>query len=113
MSNGQTAKLSKDLQNVDPNAKVRVIIQWKNAPSDSKNQTILNLGGVLGPVLGLVKSVVCTLTGSALQTLVNDPDVVYISPDRTLAARLDNTAAAINAAGPGTRAGMEAASASP
>jgi serine protease AprX len=59
---------------------------------------ILKLGGVVTVVSDVINAVVCTLPVSALQTLANDPTVTYISPDRMLAARLDYTAAAVNAA---------------
>jgi serine protease AprX len=44
-----------------------------------------------------VNMLVCTLPASAIQTLSNDTNVVYITPDRAVAARLDYTAAAVNA----------------
>jgi hypothetical protein len=72
---------------VDPNSTVRVIVQYKQT-TPAASQTGL-LGGVLnlvsavvGDVLNLVNAVVCTVSGSSISTLANDPNVSYISPDR-------------------------------
>src|SRR3954452_9987204 len=43
------------------------------------------------------KGGVYTLSASALLDLENDPDVAYITPDRPISAKLDNSAAAVNA----------------
>ncbi len=105
---GANPKLSPDLQSVDPNAKVRVIVQYVPGGTNSTllgglvNSTlsltnILNLGGVVNLVSDVLNTVICTVSGSSLDSLANDATVSYISPDRTLAARLDYTSAAINA----------------
>jgi serine protease AprX len=101
------SKLSPDLQSVDPNSNVRVVVQYapllQNFPivggvlTDLTPVTnILKLGGVVNLASDVIDAVVCTLPVSALRILVNDPTVTYISPDRTLWARLDYTAAAVN-----------------
>ena len=105
---GASSKLSPDLQGVDPNSNVRVIVQYsQSAPvSSQSNGGLLGglLGGVLGlvsgvvnGVLGLVNALVCTVPASSLQSLANNPNVVYISPDRSVAGQLDYSAAAVNA----------------
>jgi serine protease AprX len=103
------SKISPDLQGVDPNATVRVIVQYGQTPgtTGASSQKGL-LGGVLGVaggllngvvniVFSLVNAVVYTGPASDLQTLANDPNVVYISPDRPVAGKLDYSAAAVNA----------------
>lgn len=104
-------KISPDLQNVDPNSNVRVIVQYAQSaalPTQSGGQSGGLLGGVLNLVGGLVSgtlnlvfsvlhAVVYTVPVSQLQTLANDPNVTYISPDRTVTGQLDYSAAAINA----------------
>jgi serine protease AprX len=103
---GSSPKISPDLQRVDPNSTVRVIVQYAQSPTASTSGGLL--GGVLNLAGGLLKGVVNTLfsvinavvyTGPAsdLQTLANDPNVVYISPDRAVAGQLDYSAAAVNA----------------
>lgn len=106
-----SSKISPDLQGVDPNSTVRVIVQYAQSPT-TQSGGALSGGGLLGGVLnlagGLLKGVVNTVfsvlnavvyTGPAsdLQTLANDPNVVYISPDRVVAGQLDYSATAVNA----------------
>lgn len=109
---GANAKLSPDLQSVAPTSTVRVLVQY-SAPSQgllglggivngvvtalAPIDTILGLGGVVNVVSDLLNVVVCTLPASSLEALAASPNVTYITPDRSLAARLDYTAAAVNA----------------
>jgi serine protease AprX len=105
---GANSKLSPDLQSADPKSTVRVIVQYSTAaptttaPGGLSNTLaplthILNLGGVLNLVSDILNAVVCTLPVSTLQSLTSNPNVTYISPDRMVAARLDYSAAAVNA----------------
>ena len=105
---GANPKLSPDLQSVDPSSNVRVIVQYGPAPQNvsllgavlnavAPLTNILKLGGVVTLLSDILNAVVCTLPASGLEALANDPSVTYISPDRTLTARLDYTAAAVNA----------------
>ncbi|MGA8027892.1 MAG: S8 family peptidase [Bryobacteraceae bacterium] len=89
-------KISKDLDDVDALSNVKIIIQWKSNP-DTKTQRILNRGGVLHAVHRSIKAGTYTVPASILHDLENDPDVVYITPDRPVSFKLDYTAAAINA----------------
>ncbi len=91
------SKIAPDLLNLDPQTNVPVIVQWKSAPTSSQNSVVTLLGGILGPVLHLLNAVLYTVPVSSLNSLAANPNVVYISPDRPVAARLDNTAAAVNA----------------
>lgn len=107
-----SSKISPDLQGVSPSSSVRVIVQYAQPPAvtSSTNSGLLSsvLGGVLNTVDGVavgavnvifhvINAVVCTMPASQLQSLANDPNVVYISPDRSLAGQLDYSAAAVNA----------------
>jgi serine protease AprX len=102
-------KLSPDLQSADPRSNIRVIVQYApTRPNSSfldgvlKDVTpvtnILKMGGVVSTVSDVLNAVVCTMPVSMLERLAADPTVTYITPDRTIAARLDYTAAAVNAA---------------
>jgi subtilisin family serine protease len=55
------------------------------------------VSGVLNSVLGLLNAIVCTVPASSLESLASNPNVTYISPDRTVAGQLDYSAAAVNA----------------
>jgi serine protease AprX len=101
-----SSKISPDLQNLDPNSTVRVIVQYAQPPAVQSGSGLLGgvlnlttslLKGVVNTVLNLVNAVVYTGPASDLQTLANDPNVTYISPDRPVASQLDYSAAAVNA----------------
>jgi serine protease AprX len=111
---GASSKLARELQSADPGTQVRVIVQYAQTPSApvtpiqsllggvsnvvDPTPDILALGGVVHARHGSINGVVATLPASALSSMANDPKVLYISPDRTVHARLDYTAAAVNAA---------------
>lgn len=105
----QSSKLSPDLAALDPHSTAKVIVRWKTAPTADTNHNVLLgsnglLGGLVGSVLHLVGSVLTSINAtvlmapaSSLQALAADPNVLYISPDRPLTAKLDNSTAAVNA----------------
>ena len=78
-------KLSPELQNPRGKA-VNVIIQFQQAPTATQHQKVTNKGGHLKQELSTVKGAAYWLPVKGLKDLANDPDVVYISPDRTLGA---------------------------
>lgn len=90
-------KLAADLEKADPKAASRVIVLWKTPPDDAKAQKIIAHSGIVHAHFNSIKAGNYTLPNTALKDLANDPDVAYIAPDRPLTAKLDNTAAAINA----------------
>ncbi len=93
----QKPKMSNDLATTDPSSNVRVIVQWNSTPDDAKELKILSRGGVVHSRLKAIKASVTTLSADAARDLANDSEVAYISPDRPVHAKLDYTAAAINA----------------
>jgi serine protease AprX len=80
----QTGKISSDLQGLNSTSQVNVIVQYQQAPATLQLQQVLNLGGTLNLVLGLVKAVAYRIPVSAITQLAADPNVIYISPDRSL-----------------------------
>src|SRR5258708_16047118 len=76
---------------------VDVIIQFSQTPTDAHHQKVQNKGGVLKTKLDFIKGAYYSVPVESLDALVDDPDVIYISPDRRLSGALDNTAAAVNA----------------
>ena len=69
----------------------------EDAPDAEKERKVLSRGGHVHSSFHSIKAGTYTLSGSALQDLESDPDVAYITPDRAISAKLDNTAAAVNA----------------
>ena len=103
------SKISPDLRGIQPGQQVQVIVQY--APGTQLNcsglagllnlncllNTIENLGGIiLGPI-PLINGVVALLDGTGIVNLSNQPNVVYISPDRFLQPLDNNANGAINA----------------
>jgi len=90
------SKLSKDLTRKDPTALVNAIVQFKQVPSELQHQKVKDKGGVLRSKLDVIKGAQYSLPASALETLMGDPDVVYITPDRPVAASLNYGEPAVN-----------------
>ncbi len=100
LADGNKPKLSKDLEALKGGhngATVDVIIQFNQTPTDAHHQKVQNKGGVLKTKLDFIKGAHYSVPVESLDALADDPDVVYISPDRRLSGSLDNTAAAVNA----------------
>jgi serine protease AprX len=76
---------------------VKVIIQWKTVPEDSEHRKVTDRRGVLRSHLKSIKAAAYTVPASALDSLADDPGVFYISADRPLSGKLDNSATAVNA----------------
>src|SRR5271170_7599111 len=83
---GQHPKLSPDLEGRDPEARVDVIVQYKQPLRQSHIEAVLRRGGQHLRTLKVVNGAVYSIPRKALADLENDPDVKYISPDRTVKA---------------------------
>src|SRR6266481_3296210 len=100
LADGKKEKLSNDLNALKSGksaARVDVIIQFNQTPTDAHHQKVQNKGGVLKTKLDFIKGAHYSVPVESLDALADDPDVTYISPDRRLSGALDNTAAAVNA----------------
>ena len=95
---GQNPKLGQDLNGINLNSNVDVIIQYTHVPTAVDHQWVRGQGGVLKRRYGKVRAGFYTVPASALPQLANNPNVTFITPDRTVGAKLDYTAAAVNAA---------------
>src|ERR1039458_2236784 len=101
------SKFSKDLSN-PPSAMVDVIVEYVAAPTANHHEKVLRRGGVLKADFGgIIKAAAYSLPASALSDLSEDPDVVYIAPDRPLKGMLNYTAAAVNAAAAWTQYNLD------
>ena len=94
----QVQKLSAELAEKDPRAQVNVIVQWKHKPTEANHLKVLNRGGLIRQRYSSIAAGAYSMSAAAVQELANDPDVEYIAPDRPVHAKLDYTAAAVNAA---------------
>src|SRR5437667_8611618 len=100
LADGHKRKVSQDLEALKSRpsgSTVDVIIQFNQTPTDAHHQRVQDKGGVLKTNLDVFKGAHYSVPVESLDALADDPDVVYISPDRRLNGALDNTAAAVNA----------------
>src|SRR6266852_9983531 len=100
LADGNKRKLSKDMEALKGGhngATVDVIIQFNQTPTDAHHQKVQNKGGVLKTKLDVIKGAHYSVPVESLEALADDPDVAYISPDRSVQAFLNNAAPAVNA----------------
>ena len=99
LANGKH-KVSADLDALkggNHGATVDVIIQFNQTPTAAHHQKVQNKGGVLKTKLDFIKAAHYSVPVDALDSLAEDPDVAYISPDRKVTGSLDHVVAAVNA----------------
>lgn len=98
-ADGKRHKLSKDLEGFEDShgATVDVIIQFTKVPTAAQHAKVQGKGGVLKKNLDIIKGAHYTVPVEALESLADDPDVAYISPDRAVQGALDYTAVAVGA----------------
>src|SRR6266566_5116709 len=99
-ADGKKHKLSKDVEDLKsgPSATtVDVIIQFNQAPTQAHHQKVQDKGGVLKTKLDFINGAHYSVPVEALDALADDPDVVYISPDRGVSGSLDYTTTAVGA----------------
>ncbi len=80
------SKISPDLAASSSSTAQPVIIQYYNPPSSQETGLLGLLGGLLNTVLGTINAVVANVVPAQLNTIAADPNVKYISPDRSLGA---------------------------
>ncbi len=97
-STSPVQKLSAELAAKDPAALVNVIVQWKHKPTEVDHLKVLSRGGLIRQRYSSITAGAYSMSAGAIQELANDPAVEYIAPDRPVHAKLDYTAAAVNAA---------------
>jgi serine protease AprX len=81
---GSSAKISKDLAKKSGSDQVNVIVQFNNVPTARHHKKISSRGGKLNRALGHFRGGAYSIPASAIADLANDPEVVFISPDRPL-----------------------------
>jgi hypothetical protein len=64
---------------LEPEARVQVIVQYASLPGHVNFEAVVLAGGEIDAELGRVNSLVVTVTGSELESLLDDPNVAWIS----------------------------------
>ncbi len=91
-------KIAKDLV-AHPGTNVDVIVQFKTPPTSTHHQKVASHGGSFKADLGrAIKGALYSMPSAAVADLAQDPDVVFIAPDRRVKGTMNYTAAAVNAA---------------
>ena len=104
LADGKKHRLSKDLDAVKGGhngTTVDVIIQFNQTPTDAHHQKMQKKGGILKTKLDVIKAAHYSVPTGSLEDLDKDPDVAYISPNRSLSGTatptLDYTPESVNA----------------
>ena len=90
-------KIAKDLEQRDPASTVDVIVQFARIPTETHHKKVTDRGGQLKTALGIVKGGHYSIQAGKLADLANDPEVLYISPDRKVRGALDYAASTVGA----------------
>src|SRR5437667_12626062 len=91
-------KLAPDLLFRKDRSALDVIVQFNSAPTERHHAKIRSKGGELKRDLGAVLNAAhYSIPADRIAELSNDPDVVYISPNRSLHASLDYANPTVNA----------------
>src|SRR5213594_2934399 len=104
LADGKKHKVSQDLDALKSGpsgSTVDVIIQFNQTPTVAHHQKVQDKGGVLKTKLDAIKGAHYSVPVESLQSLADDPDVAYISPNRPLSgtstSTLDYTPESVNA----------------
>src|SRR5579864_6367715 len=79
----QHPKLSHELSALEADGPVDVIVQYKTTPTEANHLRMIAKGATHQRNLGVIKGAVYRISGRAAAQLADDPDVVYVAPDRT------------------------------
>src|SRR5579864_134102 len=92
-------KVSPDLEDQlnQTNGSVDVIVQYQNDPSDAEIATVTGQGAKLKEHFNRFRAVSFTVPAGAIDAVSADPNVTYISPDRTVTAQFDYSEQTVNA----------------
>jgi serine protease AprX len=102
------SKISPDLQLLlaNPSNKVNVIVQYNSPPQTCSARSLVGgavcttvslPSGVVNVVFTLINAVAGTMAAGDVVALSNQPNVTYISPNRSVGATLDYSTSAVNA----------------
>src|SRR5215831_1226190 len=80
-----------------PNQSVELIVQFKHAPAASTMNRVARLGGVRTQRFNLIAGGVFHVPAGSLRALASDPEVAYVSPNRSLRGAADYTEATVGA----------------
>ncbi len=86
------SKLSRDLREMKrerPNANVNIIVHYKQNPHTRNFERATRQGGKFRKHFRHVRSAAFSIRARKVEALAADPDIEYISPDRTVRGALE------------------------
>jgi serine protease AprX len=83
------AKIAQDVDQTNSKPTIDVIVQFARPATSHEHAKVGRAGGLLKAELGLIRAAVYSMPAAALAGLADDPDVLYISPDREVRAALE------------------------
>lgn len=83
------SRLSSDLDGIAAESAVEVIVQFRDVSEQKHFKKVRGLGARQKAVLHLIDADSFTVPAASLSQLADDPDIKYVSPDRTLTASFD------------------------
>src|SRR5579884_328022 len=86
------SKVARELQDIPDEHGTEVIVQFREGAAERLHQKIESRGGALRRHLSLINAGHYSLPASAIRDLASDPDVAFISPDRTVSGSLEYAA---------------------
>jgi len=87
-----SAKQSRDLKRPKAGETATVIVQYRSAPGQGKHDKVSRKGGRLRQKLDFINASSYEVNAEALDDLLADDDVEFVSPNRTVSATVDETA---------------------
>ena len=90
-------KLSPELVNLNADAMVNVIAQFRVPPTEAHHQRIVQGGGMLKRALDLINGALYSVPAGELERISSDPDITYITADRSVRAMEDHKTSAVYA----------------
>src|SRR5213594_1794244 len=90
-----TSKIAADLAAKTSNTTVDVIVRFR--PGKASHAAIHSHGGSVKDDLPVVDGVLASLPGKAIEGLANDPNVIFLSPDREVKSTMDYSIPTIGA----------------
>src|SRR5882724_6594589 len=96
----QSLKLASELTGLlnQPLLRLPVVIQYQSTPGPLDLLKLNLLGGVVNHQYSLIPAVSANLSISGILSLLLEPGITFITPDRTIAGTLDTANQAVNSA---------------
>jgi serine protease AprX len=85
----RSLKLAPDVHARSGESTIDVIVQFTGAPTEERHKRLERRGARVQRELRLIQAAVYSIPPAVAEELANEPDVVYVSPDRPVEAMLD------------------------